>query len=921
MSDPVIPIPPLHDRHLAEVVAAALELPPTERADFVAAQLGANDTLQREAFSLIEASLTAGDFFSGVTPDGVAARVAVRLFQPALDELPGTVIGPYRIMEKIGEGGFGTVFLAEQFHPIRRQVALKIIKLGMDTRQVIARFEQERQALAMMEHPGIAAVFDAGTTKTGRPYFVMELVHGESITTYCDSSALTIRRRLGLFIEVCNAVQHAHLKGVIHRDLKPRNILVTFPASEHNPGSASAPLSAGSVKIIDFGIAKAVAGKLADETLVTEASQFIGTPEYVSPEQVSRDPGGVDTRSDIYSLGVVLYELLSGLTPLAAAGLRTGSVADIQVFIMTAEPPPPSACVVATLERTRAVAGARGMHPSRLAASLRRDLDWITLRCLEIDPARRYQTAQALALDVARHLRAEPVEAAPPSLAYRAAKFGRRNRASVILSSVIAIGLLVALAGTSFGLAQARRERHIAQVQADRAERTADFLKTTIGGVGPGVALGRDTELLRGLMESAAARIAAGEMAANPEAEIELQLTIGITQSELGEGVPAVATLTAARDAAKRLWDGDHPMTAACIDALGHATGFWGQYETSKALIQEGFEMRRRLFPGDHPDVASSINNLGWIAAGRHQLDEAEQRYREALDMRRRLSGGHDDPLLAQSLHNVGALLDARGMNDDSEPMLRESLEMYHRLYPREHPSVANGMYALAITLSRRGINSEAEALFREALVIRRVLYKADHPLVQQSIYHLAKLVLSSRPHSQSDGLALIEEGMAMSVRKSGPSEARKWQSLLLDWHTTRGEHALAEPIARALLTATIEQIGTEPSARLARAMAALGSVLLALDRLEEAERHLSTALEMRKKTYRKEHTDIATTMANLAECLHKRGRRNEALALARDASAMAARTAAPTQPVRRRIETILAELEGAPPPDLAPHP
>ena len=360
----------------------------------------------------------------------------------AEDESIGKSIGPYRLLQRIGEGGCGVVYMAEQEKPVRRRVAFKIIKLGMDTKSVIARFEAERQALALMDHPNIARVLDAGATESGRPYFVMELVRGVKITDYCDQNELDTRQRLILFIQVCQAIQHAHQKGIIHRDIKPSNILVTIIDGVAIP------------KVIDFGIAKAIEGRLTDNTIFTAYEQFIGTPAYMSPEQAVMSGVDVDTRSDIYSLGVLLYELLTGRTPFETKELLERGIDGLRRTLQEREPERPS--VMITTLRGPALtllAHQRHAEPLKLASLLRGDLDWIVIRTLEKDRGRRYETANGLAMDVQRYLNNEPVVARPPSRLYKFHKLVGRNRATFIAGTVVALALIGGLGvATFFGI-------------------------------------------------------------------------------------------------------------------------------------------------------------------------------------------------------------------------------------------------------------------------------------------------------------------------------------------------------------------------------------------------------------------------------------------------------------------------------------
>src|SRR5437773_1236910 len=416
-----------------------------ERQAYLAAACDGDDALRSEVEDLLRHQERLGSFLEAA-PGGPATAA-----EP-IQEAPGTVIGPYKLLQQIGEGGMGVVFMAEQTQPVQRKVALKVIKPGMDSLQVIARFEAERQALAMMDHVNIARVFDAGATEAGRPYFVMELVHGVPITKYCDDNHLTPRERLELFVPVCQAIQHAHQKGIIHRDIKPSNVMDTLYDGKPVP------------KVIDFGVAKATEQKLTERTLFTQYGTMVGTLEYMSPEQAEMSALGVDTRSDIYSLGVLLYELLTGSTPLTHKRMKEAAYAEILRMIKEEEPPKPSTRLSDSGEALASISAQRKTEPAKLMKLVRGELDWIVMKCLEKDRDRRYETANGFAADVQRYLNDEPVQACPPSTWYRLRKFARRNKGPGAAGVVLAALLVLGTVGTSMGRASALRQERAAVV-------------------------------------------------------------------------------------------------------------------------------------------------------------------------------------------------------------------------------------------------------------------------------------------------------------------------------------------------------------------------------------------------------------------------------------------------------------------------
>ena len=441
-----------------ELFECALEIPSGQTQDaYLDAECGTDSVLRSEVQSLLRLHSQSNDFLSNtVAGDAISS----------LEGVLGSTIDRYRILELLGTGGFGEVYRAEQIEPIHREVALKIIKPGMGSREIIARFEAERQALALMDHPNIARVFDAGTTASGRPYFVMELARGLPITRFCDENRLSITERIRLFQKVCRGVQHAHQKGIIHRDLKPSNIVVTRDDAEAEPIP----------KIIDFGIAKSLQGKLTDATLVSRQATLMGTPAYMSPEQINLGSENLDTRSDIYSLGVILYELLAGTRPIETDEANGANFSEAQRLVCEVEPPRPSVRVKTLGESQETVARLRVTEPLTLSRTLRHDLDWIVMKAIEKDRARRYQGAGELADDIGRYLLLQPVLAGPPTQSYRLGKFVRRHRAGVLATSVAVIALIGGLTASLVGFRQAVAQQRITDQARTRAQEMVDYI-------------------------------------------------------------------------------------------------------------------------------------------------------------------------------------------------------------------------------------------------------------------------------------------------------------------------------------------------------------------------------------------------------------------------------------------------------------
>src|SRR5271163_727984 len=536
----------------------------------------------------------------------------------------GSLIGPYKLMQPIGAGGMGMVFLAEQQYPVRRQVALKIIKQGMDTEQVIARFEAERQALALMDHPNIAKVLDAGTTDSGRPYFVMELVKGVPITKYCDTNRLTVRERLELFVPVCQAIQHAHQKGIIHRDIKPSNVLVASYDDKAVP------------KVIDFGIAKATGAGLSEQTVYTQLGAVIGTLEYMSPEQAESTSLDIDTRSDIYSLGALLYELLTGSTPMESAEFRKAAYLEILRKIREDEPPSPSTRLNQSKETITTTSEQRKTDPGRLPKLLQGELDWIVMKALEKDRTRRYETANGFARDIERYLSGDPVEAGPPSATYRLKKFANKNRALIGTAVAFAALLILGVVVSTWQAIRARRAEKVATAERDRADAEAatskavtDFLQNSLLSQASaqqqsGLNEKPDPDVkVRTLLDRAAATIG-GKFAGQPLVESNVRGTIGTAYRDLNLLAESEQQYQKAYDMSVKYRGPEDPDTLVALGNLGSLKDSQGKYQEAIKIGEKVYEATRRVLGPENPRTIVTMQTLAVFYLKTDGYDKAE---------------------------------------------------------------------------------------------------------------------------------------------------------------------------------------------------------------------------------------------------------------------------------------------------------
>ena len=788
-----------------DIFCAALEqTSEAKRAAFLDDACAESPGTRERIESLLRAAEAAGEFLSDTNVP--------------LPESTGSRIDRYRLGERVGEGGFGVVYRAEQERPVRRTVALKIIKLGMDTRAVVARFEAERQALAMMDHPNIARVFDGGATETGRPYFVMEWVSGVPVTVFCNERRLRVRERLELFLQVCRAVHHAHQKGIIHRDLKPTNILIAI--TEDRPAA----------KVIDFGIAKATREPLTEKTLLTHQHVFVGTPAYMSPEQVGGNID-IDTRSDIYSLGALLYELLCDSPVLDAKPLLARGYAEVQRAIQSSEPRSPSQRVAALVKDERlAVAGRRQSSPERVITELRGDLDRIVLKCLEKDRARRYETTEDLARDITRYLQHEPVRARRATLGYRATKFVRRHRQAVV-ACVAALTILVVCIIYHTNHLAAERDR--AQFEARTTAKVSELLTELLIAGDP-----YRTPSPQGVLEASAARVRR-EFAAQPDVRTEILNAVGRVYLRRGEHEKALTVLTEALSAGRQMTQPDVRLAQTLSD-LGILRKEIGDAAGALPLLEEALEMRRRLRGDDHNEVAVSLVELGRAHVTVERIDLAEPLFREALAIRRRVLGDEHREV-AVSLGDLALLLWQKGELAAAEPFFMQSLAMHRKTVGPDHPNVAQAMANLAQLKMDQNELSAAETLLQGALPIVRRSFGERHWRTARMLGHLGTVMRQQRRFDEAG--ATLDEALAMARDALG-QDRPPVATLAIERaqvHLDQGEAAAAELLLRDALR--VQRLtSAEDSWRIASTKGLLGAALMGLGRMEEAEPLLNEA-------------------------------------------------------------------------------
>ncbi len=703
------------------------------------------------------------------------------------------VIGNYRLLQKLGEGGMGEVWEAEQLQPVQRRVALKLIKRGMDSAQVIARFESERQALALMDHPAIAKVFDAGTTERGRPFFVMELVHGTPITDYCDRHRLTVRERLDLFIQVCEGIQHAHQKAIIHRDVKPSNILIT----EHD----GAPVP----KIIDFGVAKATAQRLTERTLFTELGQLIGTPEYMSPEQAELTGEDIDIRTDVYSLGMVLYELLVGALPFDPKELRQAGLLELQRKIREDEPARPSTQITRMGDASTTAAQNRSTTPLALVKSLKGDLDWIVLKALDRNRNRRYASAHAFAEDTQRFLADETVHARPPSTFYRTSKFIRRHRLGMAAGMAVLLALIAGVLVATLGLTRARRAERQATLEAETARQVSDFLVDTFGLADPSEARG-NTVTARELLDAGAERIRE-ELRDQPLVQSRLMTTIGEVYTNLGLYEEADTLLEDSVSAWRDLGEENRLDLATGLHLLGVLYDNQGRYLEAQRTLEEALFIREDELGPEASEVGSSLNSLAIVEWNQGHYEQAEGLLARALSIKERTLEP-DDPSLASSITNLGVLYHSQKKYSEAELQFKRALAITEDALGSDHPDLAADLNNLGSLYEEQELYSEAEPLFQRALEIWEKTLGPDHPDVGIALHNLGNLYRNQRKYERAQ--RHYERSLRVFEQNLGPEHLYVAISLREQANSFRdqGDFAEAKELydrSLSILEATVE--------------------------------------------------------------------------------------------------------------------
>jgi eukaryotic-like serine/threonine-protein kinase len=846
--------------------AEALDRPSSERLEFLASACREDRKLFEAVRSLLEDEAAAGELIGESVTDFAADLLSSLAAEPgegADDGLVGRQVGPYRLMAELGRGGMGAVYRAERADgEFEKRVALKLVKRGMDTDEILRRFRFERRILASLEHPNIARLYDGGAADDGRPYLVMELVEGERITDYCDARRLTVPARLALFRSVCAAVQHAHQNLVVHRDLKPSNILVTED---------------GTAKLLDFGIAKLL-DQDAGDAPETRTGVRILTPEYAAPEQVRGEP--VTTASDVYALGAVLYELLTGRRPFERRGTDPGNENATAGRAVTRPSsavtrPPPRESAGDNVHGASAAedAAARGTTPDRLRRLLAGDLDTVVLKALEEDPTRRYQSAQQLLEDLDRSRDGLPVLARPPALSYRAGKFARRHRVALAAGGLVLASLLVGLGAALWQADRAAAERDraehlrlIAEDERDAAEQVAAFLEGMFAASDPfSTRPGRmDTIRIGAFLERGAARIGS-EFTDRPLIRARMLGVLGRAYRSLGVHDGAESLLEESLQTYRSIHGDGHTDLADALNALGNLYLDQERAAEAESAHRQALELRRALLGPDDPLVAASLNNLAAALQNAGKLDEAESLYDELLAIHRRLQPP-DSSGLADALNTRMALIYRRDDMEAALPLAREILAIDRALFGDAHPRVARSMNNLAQVLMRTGAIEEAEPLLQESLAMNRQILGGEHPNIAAGAANLAGVLVRLGRHDEAEPLYV--EAIAMNRRLLGNGHPALATALsnFADLLAGRGDVAEAEGLYREALV--INRAGLGPGhVAVGIVSTRLAATLCDQGRLEDGRALYGEGLGILRAALPEQHSARRSAESGAARC------------------------------------------------------
>ena len=870
----------------------ALEKDPPKRITFLKEACEDDLDLYQEVVSLLESDQQINSLVDGQALDLVTVSESV-LEEP---EMPAAPIGPYHATKRLGQGGMGVVYLAERADgQFDQQVALKLIKKGMDSENIVRRFIGERQILARLQHQNIARLLDGGITDDGQPYFAMEYVEGVPIHAYCNAQKLDIQARLRLFDEVCKAVHYAHRNLVVHRDLKPGNILITRD---------------GGVKLLDFGIARVLTEEAdSAQTLLTQPGQRVLTPEYAAPEQVTGDP--ITTQTDIYALGVVLYELLTGVRPLK---ITSHSPVEVEIVLRQKEPARPSVSAAnnSSIEETH------GLSADKLRRKLLGDLDTICLKALRKEPDRRYESADEFRLDIVRYLKGQPVSARPDAFGYRFQKFVTRHRSGVLVGTLVLLLLGTVVLGYTLRLQNAR---NLAQVEATKAEQAVAFLSSLFEASNPHVTQG-DTLNARHMLDAGAERIRS-ELADQPDVQADLMLVIGDAYNGLGlykkaednfiealhliEETQGTATKEAidlhfrladikhtlnefqaadslqhvTLDLQKQLYGEEHPEIAATLLKMASTQRSLGNYEEAIPLYIQAVDMNERVLPKNDPELSWSINNLGWAYHSQGRYQEAEEAYSKAEAIQREHLG-ETHPDLAFTLNNYGGLLWTTGRFDEGEPKVRESLSIRKGLYGEEHPEYLQSLNNLAGLLFRKGDIEAAEPLYRQTVVVNKKMLGERHRYVASGIGSLATIHREKGELEEAEKLQL--EALDIQLELFGDQHrlvARSKSNLAAIYRLTGSFDEAKRLYSEAL---DFYQSQATPPIEVAFPMIGLGLTLTQTGDPSAAQPLLDEALMLRSDRFEASDLLVAEAQAALGYCLCTQGNCSEGRPMLRKA-------------------------------------